>query len=38
MRSLHTSGKFGHTFAKFGNPDRTALNESSHQDFHFLLS
>ena len=31
------SGKFGHTFANIGNPDKTALNEPSHQDFHCLL-
>ena len=27
-----------HTFANSGNPDETALNEPSHQDFHCLLS
>ena len=35
---LRTSGKFGHTLANSGNPDETALNEQSHQDFHCLLS
>ena len=30
--------KFVHTFANSGNPDKTAPNEPSHQDFHCLLS
>ena len=35
---LRTSGKSGHTLANSGNPDETAPYESSHQDFHCLLS
>ena len=38
VRLLLTSGKFGHTFASSRNPDETALNEPSHQDFHCSLS
>ena len=30
--------KFRHTFTNRKNPDGTALNEPSHQDFHCLLS
>ena len=37
-RSLRTSGKLGHKFAKSENPDETAPYEPSHQDFHCLLS
>ena len=35
---IRTPGKFGHTFANSGNPDETDPYESSHQDFHCLLS
>ena len=31
-------GNFRQTFANSENPDETALNEPSHQDFHCLLS
>ena len=33
-----TSGEFGHIFANSGNPEETAPYESSHLDFHCLLS
>ena len=32
------SGNFGNAFTNSGNPDETALNEPSHQEFHCLLS
>ena len=32
------AGKFGHTIANSENPDETAHNEPSHQDFHCLPS
>ena len=34
VRELLTSGKFGHSFANSGYPDKTA----PHQDFHCFLS
>ena len=38
VMKLRTPGKFGHTFANSGNPDETAHDEPSHQDFHCLHS
>ena len=35
---LRTPGKFGHTFANTGNPDKMAPYEPSHLDFQCLLS
>ena len=35
---IRTSGKFGHTFANSGNPEKTAPYEPPLQDFHCLLS